>query len=92
MFNVLGFRPIHTAAKPWHMAAMTCVVGSSFSGAWYQVVRHVKYTREGERERGGEGKRREGERERGERERGERERGREERGREERGRGEGERS
>ena len=71
MFYVLGFRPIHTAAKPWHMAAMTCVVRSSFSGAWYQVVRHVKYTRvqlEGEREgrgreeRGrGEGKRREGE-------------------------------
>ena len=79
MFDVLGFRPIHTAAKPWHMAGMTCVVGSSFSGAWYQVVRHVKYTRERERERGGEGKRREGERERGgegkRREGGERERG-----------------
>ena len=79
MFYVLGFRPIHTAAKPWHMAAMNCVVRSSFSGAWYQVVRHVKYTRvqlEGEREG------------RGREERG---KGEEGRGREERGRGEGKR-
>ena len=52
----LGFktRSTHTTTKPLQVAAMTFVVVSSFSGAWYQVLRHVSILFVERREEGGE--------------------------------------